>query len=81
MGRVEIRQERCKGCLLCTLVCPEEILVQSQTLNSQGYRVVQVAAGQEQECKGCAFCAEICPDCVLTVYRKPKKKKVQKDVA
>ncbi|MFO8033043.1 MAG: 4Fe-4S dicluster domain-containing protein [Desulfohalobiaceae bacterium] len=81
MGRVEIRRERCKGCLLCTLVCPEEILVQSQELNSQGYKVVQVVAGKEQECKGCAFCAEICPDCVLTVYRKPKGKKVQNDVA
>lgn len=81
MGRIEIRHERCKGCLLCTLVCPEELLFQSDVLNSQGYKVVQMAPDKKDNCSGCAFCAEICPDCALIVFRKRRKKEVQDNVA
>lgn len=40
MSRIEIREERCKGCLLCTSVCPENILVQGNVINSKGYKVI-----------------------------------------
>ncbi|MFW5731462.1 MAG: 4Fe-4S binding protein [Desulfonatronovibrionaceae bacterium] len=72
MSRVVFREERCKGCLLCTQVCPTEILVQSERFNKQGYKVVSVKDGDMQSCKGCAFCAEICPDEAIIVYRSGK---------
>ncbi|WP_035244790.1 4Fe-4S dicluster domain-containing protein [Desulfonatronovibrio hydrogenovorans] len=72
MSRVEFREERCKGCLLCTHVCPTEILVQSDRFNKQGYKVVCVKNGDMSGCKGCAFCAEICPDEAIIVYRSKK---------
>ena len=72
MSRVIFREERCKGCLLCALVCPVDMLEQSQRSNSQGYRVVQVKDPDMSPCKGCAFCALICPDEAIIVYRSKK---------
>ena len=77
MSRIEIREERCKGCMLCTLVCPEGMLQQSETMNPSGYKVVGVREEQQDACKGCGFCAEICPDYVITVYRTAKDKEKQ----
>lgn len=71
MSGIVLHFERCKGCLLCTTVCPEGLLAPSQDFNSKGYKVVQQEAGSE-ECKGCAFCAEICPDYAITVYKTKK---------
>ncbi len=69
MSRIEIRVERCKGCLLCTSVCPEEILVQGEVLNTKGYKVVQCDQEKKDKCRGCGFCAEICPDGALVVFK------------
>lgn len=73
MSRVEIREERCKGCLLCTTVCPEEALCLSDRMNSSGYKVVHLPEPLREKCKGCSFCAEICPDWALTVFRSKKE--------
>lgn len=69
MSRVEIREERCKGCLLCTTVCPTGVLVQSERMNDLGYKVVHMPTEGMEQCKGCAFCAQICPDMVIRVFR------------
>ncbi len=74
MSRVEIREERCKGCLLCTSVCPEGILFQSNRLNKSGYKVVEWDGAKAEKCKGCAFCAEICPDGAIVVFKSIKRK-------
>ena len=75
MSRIEIRTERCKGCLLCTSVCPEGISVQSNRLNGSGYKVVECDETKKNNCRGCAFCAEICPDGAIMVYKTIKSKK------
>jgi 2-oxoglutarate ferredoxin oxidoreductase subunit delta len=75
MSRTEFREERCKGCLLCTLVCPEEIIVQSDRFNAQGYKVVEVPKENADKCTGCAACAQICPDGAITVFRTKGKRK------
>ena len=81
MSRIEIREDRCKGCLLCTTVCPTQILVQSSRINALGYKVVQVDDDNSDQCKGCAFCAEICPDCVITVFRPVREAQAGQGVA
>jgi len=73
MSRIIVHESRCKGCLLCTTVCPEELLQQSQRLNASGFRVVETI--RENGCTGCAFCAEICPDYAITVFRSRKRAK------
>ncbi len=74
MSRVEFRDERCKGCLLCTLVCPKSIIRQSPRRNAQGYQVAEMVDEEREKCTGCASCALICPDIAITVYRGEKEK-------
>lgn len=75
MSRIEINEERCKGCLLCTQVCPVEIIVQSDRFNQNGYKVAEVPEESADKCTGCTSCALICPDLAIKVYRTPKAKK------
>ncbi len=72
MHRVFIDEERCKGCQLCTLVCPQEIIEQVERFNQQGYKVVEVTS--QEECTACAACANICPDFAIRVFKKKKDK-------
>ena len=74
MSRIEIREERCKGCLLCTLVCPKGIIAQSERFNRLGYKVAEVSPGDMEQCTGCASCAMVCPDYAITVWKTKKAK-------
>jgi 2-oxoglutarate ferredoxin oxidoreductase subunit delta len=67
-SRVEFREDRCKGCQLCTEVCPTGIIQQSNRFNQKGYKVVAIAPERMSECKGCAFCAMMCPDFCINVF-------------
>lgn len=75
MSRIEVLEERCKGCLLCADACPKAIIVQAERFNQHGYKVAEVAAGEEDQCTGCAFCAMVCPDVAIRVYKTPKSAK------
>ncbi len=68
MARVIFDEERCKGCELCTTVCPKGIVVMArQRMNSKGYHPATVI--DMDKCIGCASCARICPDVVIEVER------------
>ncbi|MDQ7032215.1 MAG: 4Fe-4S dicluster domain-containing protein [Desulfonauticus sp.] len=69
MGRVEFLENLCKGCLLCTEVCPKKIIVQADRFNKQGYKVVEIKPENMDKCMGCGFCSLICPDSALVVYK------------
>lgn len=67
-GKVTFDQERCKGCALCTTVCPVKIIALDKTqINAKGYNPAGVE--EIEKCIGCANCATICPDTVITVER------------
>ena len=68
MAGVIFDEERCKGCKLCTTVCPKKIVVMKEDLlNSKGFHPAGVT--EMEKCIGCAFCATICPDCVIEVEK------------
>ena len=68
MARVIFDEELCKGCELCTTVCPVKIIVMDRTkINVKGYNPATVT--DMDKCIGCANCATICPDVVITVER------------
>lgn len=68
-GHVVINEVRCKGCTLCTSVCPQDVLTMAdERLNAKGYHPVAYNDPQGH-CTGCALCAVICPDVCITVYR------------
>ncbi len=68
MAKVIIDQERCKGCELCTTVCPKDIVVMVEDkLNLKGFHPAKVS--DMEKCIGCGFCSIICPDCVIKVEK------------
>jgi len=66
-GRIIIKKELCKECLLCVHFCPKDHIIQSKEYNAQGYRPVDT--DDEKECNGCAICATMCPEVAIEVYR------------
>ena len=68
MAKITINEELCKGCGLCTTVCPKNLLVLSKDkLNGKGYHPAEMT--DESKCISCAFCATMCPDCVIEVRK------------
>jgi 2-oxoglutarate ferredoxin oxidoreductase subunit delta len=80
-GTVAIETDRCKGCALCTRVCPQDILYMSRSsFNARGYRPVELV-DPDGKCTGCALCALMCPDVVLTIYRYDSRTAVRESPA
>ncbi|MGQ9509818.1 MAG: 4Fe-4S dicluster domain-containing protein [Thermodesulfobacteriota bacterium] len=70
MCKIEIDQERCKGCGLCTIACGKGLIRIGEKINQQGY-FFAIWEG-EKDCTGCAFCGEICPDVAISVWREKR---------
>jgi len=68
MSRIVIDKDRCKGCGLCTLVCPHDLVRISDRFNAKGYRPAELV-DPDDVCIGCANCATMCPDVAIVVYR------------
>ena len=68
-GAIIINTERCKGCSLCVVACPLNIIqLADKMVNRRGYRYVEQT--NQDACTGCTSCAIVCPDGCITVYRK-----------
>ncbi|MBB3170729.1 4Fe-4S binding protein [Parvibacter caecicola] len=68
MARVVIDEGFCKGCGLCTDVCPTRILMlDPHRITPKGYH--PAICTDEEKCTGCCSCALMCPDCAITVER------------
>ena len=72
MSRIVIDEERCKGCALCTIACPYDLVRIAERFSAKGYRPAEYVDPGAQ-CTGCANCATMCPDIAITVYRSPKR--------
>ena len=68
-GAIVINFDRCKGCQLCVVSCPKEVIaLAKKKVNVHGYPYVE--AMRPNDCIGCANCGVVCPDGCITVYRK-----------
>jgi len=67
MKKVVIDKGRCKGCMLCAVYCPKKILLISDMVNQDGYKVVTCI--NEDACIGCGSCATICPSACFEIYK------------
>jgi 2-oxoglutarate ferredoxin oxidoreductase subunit delta len=67
-NRVTIFESVCKGCGLCTLVCPKKILkIDRSRFNEKGYNPSSVT--DMSLCIACAMCAVMCPDSAIKVEK------------
>lgn len=78
-GAVVVNTERCKGCNLCVVACPSDVLeLHPREVNNKGYHYVYMK--NPDACIGCASCGLVCPDGCLTIY-KVKNIKLYQDMA
>jgi 2-oxoglutarate ferredoxin oxidoreductase subunit delta len=71
-GAIVVDTERCKGCNLCVVACPTNVIALHKEVNGKGYNYAYPL--NHDACTGCVSCATVCPDAVITVYRlKPSK--------
>ena len=66
-GSIVVNTEKCKGCEICTLSCPVNVIEMSKEVNGKGYHYAYPA--NAEQCTGCVNCAIVCPDGVITVYK------------
>lgn len=74
MQKVVIDEFRCKGCALCTVACPHDLILMSDRINKQGFLPALISPENPERCTSCALCAQMCPDVAISVYREKKKK-------
>lgn len=66
-GAIVVDTERCKGCNLCVVACPLQVISLSKNVNVRGYNYAEQII--EDTCNGCRSCAIVCPDGCISVYR------------
>lgn len=66
-GAVKVDVEKCKGCSLCVVACPTNVLALAREVNGKGYNYAYMI--NPDACIGCANCGLVCPDSVIEVYK------------
>jgi 2-oxoglutarate ferredoxin oxidoreductase subunit delta len=66
-GAIVVDTERCKGCNLCAVACPLDILALAKEVNIKGYNYAKQVV--DDKCTGCGSCAIVCPDGCISVYK------------
>ncbi len=74
-GTIRIDESRCKGCELCTSVCPKHVIEIADYFTPRGYRPARLE-DPNGLCTGCLLCSTICPDAAITVYRQTVRRAV-----
>lgn len=66
-GAITIDTECCKGCDLCVVACPTQVISLHDEVNNKGFHYAYPK--NHEACTGCVNCALVCPDMCITVYR------------
>lgn len=74
-GAIVVDTEKCKGCNLCVVNCPTDVIQLSREVNGKGYNYAYMEL--PEACIGCSNCAIVCPDGVITVYMVRVKNKIE----
>lgn len=66
MPKVTVNNEICKGCEMCVIACPKDILeLDKSVTNSKGYHPAHIT--DESLCIACGSCTIMCPDVAIIV--------------
>jgi 2-oxoglutarate ferredoxin oxidoreductase subunit delta len=72
-GWFTISPDLCKGCGLCKVKCPTDVLDWSKELGVYGTPIM--GAKRIEQCIACGICEMVCPDAAILIERKNKKGK------
>jgi len=68
VSKIELKKEWCKGCNLCTEICPKDVFDRETKISSRGFR--EIIIKQPEKCTGCMLCEMLCPDLAITIETK-----------
>ena len=69
--KIFIDEEFCKGCDICVELCPTDVFLISEQINSLGYYVpIPAFLGK---CNGCKICELICPEMAVILEQVDSK--------
>jgi 2-oxoglutarate ferredoxin oxidoreductase subunit delta len=60
LGKIYVKEDRCKGCTFCVEYCPKGVLAMSERFNNKGYHFPYAA--MPEDCVDCKLCQRICPE-------------------
>jgi len=60
LGKIHVKEDRCKGCTFCVEYCPRDVLIMADEFNNKGYHYPY--AINPDECVDCKLCQRICPE-------------------
>ncbi|HLN60760.1 MAG TPA: 4Fe-4S binding protein [Symbiobacteriaceae bacterium] len=66
-AKIELNEDRCKGCELCVQACPRDVLAMDTGINALGYRPAAVV--DAERCTGCKACALVCPEVAFNIWQ------------
>jgi 2-oxoglutarate ferredoxin oxidoreductase subunit delta len=73
-NKIEINEVYCKGCALCTVACPLDLIEMDSSLNDLGYTPAIISPANLAKCTACSLCARMCPDVAITVFKSVSEK-------
>jgi len=65
---VEIDEDLCKGCEICSDFCPKGVLGLSDVINKKGYYLPKTV--KKNKCTGCRLCELMCPELAILISKK-----------
>ena len=68
-----VDRERCKGCQICRLACPKQIITRVPQADADGKAVPPLVDVDETKCDFCGVCAHACPFSAIAVTVKSLK--------
>ncbi|OQY47243.1 MAG: hypothetical protein B6242_05590 [Anaerolineaceae bacterium 4572_78] len=67
-AKIVVEHDQCKGCTLCIIACPKDVIIQLSSFNTKGYHPVEYKG---EGCTGCGICFYACPEPgAIIVYKK-----------
>lgn len=64
---VEIDENLCKGCEICSDFCPKGVLISSNDLSKRGYYLPKPE--HKEKCTGCRLCELMCPELAILITK------------
>lgn len=69
-AHVTLDREKCRGCLLCLDICPNELFLRDSAPNASG--ALPALMRYPEYCINCMKCVAICPDQAFSVPAAPE---------